>query len=542
MSDPNEFARAKSDLEKTIVTDNIITTISVRRRARQDRFTAEDILISLTFKPQTKPQGMAFKLIDNIILIYDAVERLVKELEDHFSAKNRIYLCYLSLTHAQLRSDLHTGGVELHSDESKTLPDLLLHQLFGCLLSDDTLDLKDDLQIKAVIVGLNHSNWLKNKKSKKSKMSAKNARVTALLSEFLDKHKKFGNSPQEPKLPDIRPGHLIFIPQSVVKIPNVFENLCSIVAFVAGLLHTKAKEFDSTENQIILHHLKMLNCPSRAKAQEEAALFLLENCSQVLQAVNCQLSEAPFNLEVIKKLAEQFKCVVYIFSNLFANQLVYHYTPSGRHPATMKKVFLYEVASYSNSISHLHCLKKPVISGNTFMICCNKWSKNLSRHNCSRFKKCPQCKLGQILENKDYWSAWMTELYCSANRIFDLSPPVMCVCGVKFSNKACYHRHLKRCGRQKKMSCCSKIIYSPAPVNASLTSIETKQQLKMKKHACSGVCRNCWQSIESGPTGEKVHLCPLKLNEFTRTIYSLCVFDIECYVDPKTGVSSSKVL
>ena len=114
-------------METTVTAQNVEADITVRRRRRGTRFTAQDLLFVIQFRQSDLGN---LPVLNVLISVYHAVLTLVRRLKEYFSDKKK-RLAFFSAGVEGMRSKLYGGGRDLFGEKETTIASSIMRPLFA---------------------------------------------------------------------------------------------------------------------------------------------------------------------------------------------------------------------------------------------------------------------------------------------------------------------------------------------------------------------------------------------------------------------------
>ena len=120
---------AKAEVESTITTQTVEADITVRRRRRGTRFTAQDLLFVIQFRESDLGP---LPVIAVLVSVYHAVITLIRRLRHYFSDEQR-RLAFFSASVDSMVSKLYSGARDLFRESEQSLANSIQISWMWCM-------------------------------------------------------------------------------------------------------------------------------------------------------------------------------------------------------------------------------------------------------------------------------------------------------------------------------------------------------------------------------------------------------------------------
>ena len=145
--DKEDLDSAKTAFESVSSTPTLKATITVRRRKRETRHVAQDLLFSIIF---SQSDSGNIPVLTTLIGVHGIVLTLVQKLKTYFDDQQR-RLVFFSANVDQMTSAIHSGGSDLHGEPEEEITKTILQPLFAYLCSKAKLTSIQALRSNAVL-------------------------------------------------------------------------------------------------------------------------------------------------------------------------------------------------------------------------------------------------------------------------------------------------------------------------------------------------------------------------------------------------------
>ena len=218
----NNLELAQNKFQKTTKTQQLTTTVKVRRRNRGLRHVAQDLLFTIEFGESSAGN---LPLLDVLLGIYQSLLVLIRQLKIFFNDKKR-RLVFFSADMNIMTSPIFSGARNLWMEKEREIVSSILQPLFAYLTSNAEVDLRAGLEVKTCVLSLAHTLEYDQKRVKRRAL--KRPPPDDLL---------VGHRGSSLKSIDFYSGKhhgLILVPKGVPDNERLFENRCLPVAFCIG--------------------------------------------------------------------------------------------------------------------------------------------------------------------------------------------------------------------------------------------------------------------------------------------------------------------
>ena len=379
-----------------------------------------------------------------------------------------------------------------------------MQTLYSTLISNSHLDLNSGILLKCTIISIAHMNQLERKAAAALKRR-KNSVNNIYLKDY--GKKKMGAGTKETLPNGVLQKNLIRVGKGVKKDPLIFDGYCAIIAYAISHMMNRAHEKSRHSDPKLMSYVTNLQNTRNSKKQYNAALFILNYASNLLQDAGMSLLSAPFSLDDFKVLNDKHHTQLFCFDSVFSGSLTYLYPPI--IDPTRMRIYLYQNSEISQSqLWHVDVLKvPPKIFQKNYLVCCFTIQRSPRYHKCQKYRICFFCR-APIIQKKHYFSD-IYEGFCTKEK-FPGSGKYFCSgCEKYTSQEECLKRHQLYCADGQKCGNCTATITAPYPKRKRKLSFdnqppETPLQKKLKNHQCNqSFCAVCFSHYPSSDH----HIC-----------------------------------